>query len=224
MPKIKYILLDAANTLIHKPDLWLNMNKVFKEFGHDIELGVLKKAHKMTSEIVNFPDKTSADFYAGFNSKLLVALGIKTSIELLNALFKACSYLPWKAFDDIEALTKTERKLGILSNFNVSLESKLKEIIPFEFSDIIVSEKLGLRKPQLELYNHAIKVIKLQQNEILYVGDSMELDIVPANTVGLNSCLIDRENYYPKYKNRISSFNEINNYIKQLEKCLNKRN
>jgi len=32
MSKIKFIYFDAANTLIHKPDLWLKFDEVLKKY------------------------------------------------------------------------------------------------------------------------------------------------------------------------------------------------
>jgi FMN phosphatase YigB (HAD superfamily) len=42
------------------------------------------------------------------------------------------------------------------------------------------------------------------------VGDSIKLDIEPALNLGLNAFLIDRENYHPALKNRITSLNDLN--------------
>jgi len=43
----KYILFDAANTLIHKPALWENLLQVLEKNGHAIPPELLKK--KITS-------------------------------------------------------------------------------------------------------------------------------------------------------------------------------
>ena len=103
---MKYLLFDAANTLIYKPNLWERILKVLQDNGYKINETELKLRHKLLSEIINFPDTTSRDFYEEFNSELLMALGIIPNENLLKELFEECSYLPWQAFDDCEEIKK----------------------------------------------------------------------------------------------------------------------
>ena len=63
MHTIKYILFDAANTLIHKPSLWANYLNVLHGFGFDVTASELKSKHKLISELISFPDVTSQKFY-----------------------------------------------------------------------------------------------------------------------------------------------------------------
>ena len=104
MQNIKYILFDAANTVIHKPVLWPSMQAVLLKYGYTVPEEKLKLHHKLLSEVVNFPDRTSKEFYLYFNAELLMSLGIIPSEEILNDLFAACSYLPWERFNDTEWL------------------------------------------------------------------------------------------------------------------------
>jgi len=124
---MKYLLFDAANTLIYKPNIWERILKVLQDNGYKINETELKLRHKLLSEIINFPDTTSRGFYEEFNSELLMALGIIPDENLLKELFEACSYLSWKAFDDCEEIKKLSvRVLGsdrILSPLNQSWDS-----------------------------------------------------------------------------------------------------
>lgn len=217
MKEVKYILFDAANTLIHKPALWQRINAVLVDHGYNIPEEQVKRTHKIVSEIINFPDKTSEEFYLKFNSKLLFALGIIPSEKILKDLFNACTYLPWQAFADSNSLRDIKIGLGVISNFNKSLEGILKDLIPVNFSHIIISENYSVRKPAPEFYKLALNSIGCTPSEILYIGDSLELDIYPAKGLGINTCLIDREGFFPLYQNRISSCEQINEFIKKLK-------
>lgn len=217
MEKIKYILFDAANTLIHKPVLWEKIEGVLKEHEYTVERKQLKYAHKIVSEIINFPDRTTEAFYAQFNSKLLFSLGILPTQKLLTDLFKACTYLPWSAFEDSLSLKDLKTELGVISNFNISLEKILKDLLPVNFSHIIASENYDVRKPSMEFYQLGIQKTGCQPSEILYIGDSLELDIYPAKALGIHTCLIDREGHFPFYENRISSFDDIEDYMKHIQ-------
>jgi len=207
---INYILLDAANTLIHKPSLWINMTKVLEESGYIIDLSELKMKHKIISELIQFPDVTSEKFYNTFNKELLLSMGILPTDSILSKLFHSCKYLPWEIFDDIHYLSEVNLPIGVLSNFNSSLTELLKNKIPeIKFKHIIISETEGVSKPNSSFYQKAIEKIGLQPNEILYIGDSLKLDIEPAIQIGFEALLIDRNSYYKLSKQRIESFKEI---------------
>ena len=202
---MKYLLFDAANTLIYKPNLWERILKVLQDNGYRINETELKLRHKLLSEIINFPDTTSRGFYEEFNSELLMALGIIPNENLLKELFEACSYLPWQAFD---------MKKAVVSNFNSSLQEKLEGLIGENiFDEYIVSEKENLRKPSLEFYARALEKLNANASEIIYIGDSLKLDIIPAKKLGIKALLIDRDNIYPSAKDRITNFSEIKNYL-----------
>lgn len=210
---IKYVLFDAANTLIHKPTLWTSMLSVFNKYGYSVSTEKLKANHKLISEVVDFPDRTSKDFYHYFNAELALSLGVLPTEEILAELFSSCSYLPWQKFSDTEWLTNCKQPIGVLSNFNNSLPNILNELFGNLFSNIIASENLSIRKPDIAFYMHAVEVIGFEPNQILYVGDSLKLDILPAASVGFNAYLIDRLNIYTGFEKRITSFNELNSII-----------
>ncbi len=211
---MKYLLFDAANTLIYKPNLWERILKVLQDNGYKINETELKLRHKLLSEIINFPDTTSRSFYEEFNSELLMALGIIPNEKLLKELFEACSYLPWKAFNDCEKIKKLDIKKAVVSNFNSSLREKLEGLIGENiFDEYIVSEKENLRKPSLEFYARALEKLNAEAGEIIYIGDSLKLDVIPAKKLGIKALLIDRDNIYPSAKDRITNFSEIKNYL-----------
>lgn len=211
MNHIKYILFDAANTLIYKPDLWKNFSKVLKDYGFTVDTNDLQLKHKILSEIIDFPDVTSKGFYDEFNSKLLNSLGVIEDEAILNDIFEACKYLPWTPFEDVKELSKIENiPLGVLSNFNKNLRNLLQEKLPdIHFKDVIISEEEKVAKPNLEFYHIALEKIGLKANEILYIGDSLKLDVIPALKVGFNVRLIDRQQHYKNSKYSMNSLKEL---------------
>ncbi|WP_300691391.1 HAD family hydrolase [Chryseobacterium sp.] len=211
---MKVLLLDAANTLIYKPSLWDKIIETLQSNGFRVDKESLFLRHKIISEIINFPDRTSKDFYSEFNAELLLALGIIPTKKILDDIFSACSYLPWAAFDDCQVLKELNIKKAVLSNFNSTLKSLTDQLIGKNiFDEFIISENENCRKPSKEFYQLAIERLDTHPTNILYIGDSLKLDIIPAQELGINTLLIDRENIFPQAKNRISSFNEIIQYI-----------
>ncbi len=203
------LLLDAANTLIHKPSFARKFLSVLESHSITVDSDRFVYHHKLLSEAIEFPDKTSKDFYAEFNSMLLYSLGIITESQLLDEIFKACSYLPWEAFDDVTELKNWPGQISVLSNFHSGLTEILNECVPSVFSSMIISEKSTYRKPDPRFYQEAIEKLSCKPEDIIYIGDSPKLDLHPAQMVGMNAWLIDRTNFYPASDRRISSFAEI---------------
>lgn len=203
------LLLDAANTLIHKPDLYGRFLSVLNSYGHHPEPAAFAKQHRLLTELIVFPDKTSRDFYRHFNTELLYSLGILPEEPLLNAIFDACSYLPWKAFDDVRFLDQWDGPIGVLSNFHSGLRDILEELLPGRFSSLIISENSQFRKPEAGFFQEAIARFGGNPAGITYVGDSIRLDLEPGLKSGMNAWLIDRDSTFPACRRRIQGFDHL---------------
>lgn len=210
---MKYVLFDVAGTLLYKPSFYVKMEEVLQQFGHAVDPKRLQYHHKILSESIFFPDRTNADFYSHFNRELLYSLGILPTDEMLETIFNSCSYLPWEKFDDTHFLNEIKVPVGIISNFNSTLKEKLKSFFEIEFSDIFVSEELGVAKPSLDFYGKALEKIGIEPSEIIYVGDSIKLDLEPASKLGMKAMLIDRDDYFPLQQNRISTLTDLKKWL-----------
>ena len=210
---IRYILFDAANTLIHKPLFWNRMEAVFRRHGLRVDGRTLRVHHKLISELIEFPDKTSAEFYHQFNSELLLSLGILPEDALLKDIFDSCTYLPWEKFDDTAILSRAGLPMGVLSNFNNGLGRVMNDLFGDVFTDIIVSEERQLRKPDAAFYHLAQEAIGLPADQILYIGDSLKLDILPGMRMGWNVLLIDRLEIFTAAPLSIPSLERIKDYL-----------
>jgi len=211
--QIKYLLFDAANTLIHKPLVWERMLSVLQNHGIDINSYKLQTNHKLLSETIEFPDKTSVGFYNKFNAELLLSLGIIPSEILLADIFKSCTYLPWQKFEDTDFISELKIPVGVVSNFNNGLGQILNDLFGNIFTDIIVSEEKQLRKPDLAFYQLAQDAVSLQPQEILYVGDSLKLDMMPGLQMGWNVLLIDRLNLFEASPYAITSLKKLTDIL-----------
>lgn len=208
---MKYLLLDVAGTLLGKPTLLPTMIEALSRHGHQVDQEKLKYHHKIFSETIFFPDRTSEAFYQNFNRELLLSVGIIPTDEVLKDVFGSCSYLPWVPFADTEVLKDIQVPMGIISNFNTTLKDKLEANFNVTFAHVLVSEELGIHKPSVEFYRRAIDQIGLPPEDIVYVGDSIKLDLEPALKMGLRALLVDRDDYFPLQKNRIRSLADLKN-------------
>ncbi|MES2762438.1 MAG: HAD family hydrolase [Bacteroidota bacterium] len=210
-----HLLLDAANTIIYKPKFYTTFVDVVNANAQtNIEIEELSKIHKIISECFTFPDKTSKEFYYDFNKELLYAFGIVPSAALLNTLFTSCSYLPWEKYEDTKWLNEINCEKSVLSNFHNGLKDIMELLFPGQFQSLTISENENCRKPDVNFYLAAVKKLDIDPSEIVYVGDSVKLDLEPAMAVGMKAFLIDRGNYYPHCRHRISSFRDLAEKIK----------
>jgi FMN phosphatase YigB (HAD superfamily) len=213
---VEHVLFDAANTLIHKPAIWPIWHEVLHSHGVVVEELELRRIHKLTSETVRFPDRTDGAFYTSFNANVLYNLGVLPTECLLNDLFLGMHKLDWKAFEDASAIPGIKVPVSVASNFDTTLTSKLEKHFDFRFHKVVVSEDVGYRKPSEAFYQKVVETLDAEPSKVLYIGDSLELDIHPAEKIGMRAFLIDREGFYSSFENRIGSMHEINALIKQI--------
>src|SRR5690606_28654925 len=112
--KYDLLLLDAANTLMHKPTLWTSFVEVLNKYNINVEESELRKKHKILSEVIHFPDRTNKEFYIRFNREVLLSLGIIPTEQMLDDVFSACTYLPWESFVYANALYQLKIELSML--------------------------------------------------------------------------------------------------------------
>ena len=211
---IKSVFFDVANTLLEKPELFSRITGALEMNGHVVSQNDLRHVHKFLAEAFVFPDKTSREFYSDFNSHLLYALGIAPSEKILNDIFEACTYLPWRAFDDTAALSNIALPVGVLSNWDSSLREKLQQHFTVDFKWILCSQVEGVKKPNPLFFKRMMDESGLEPSEILFVGDSMKLDVHPALQLGVKAVLIDRQNHFPNANvSRIQNLEEINQWL-----------
>lgn len=93
--------------------------------------------------------------------------------------------------------------LGILTNGPTNHQkAKIKQLA---ISDLIpnkyhfISGKLGLNKPNPDIFDHVSKMMTINPNELIYVGDSYENDVVGAKQANWTSLWIN------KYQKNITS-------------------
>lgn len=81
-------------------------------------------------------------------------------------------------------------KLYVASNGILSMQLsrlKLAGLLPY-FSDLFVSDDIGYSKPNVNFFSECLKRCNLHSDEILFVGDSLEADMLGANNSVLDAC------------------------------------
>jgi putative hydrolase of the HAD superfamily len=85
-------------------------------------------------------------------------------------------------------------KIGVVSNGLPDVQyRKLDKLGLHRFNCIILSEEIGIRKPDPRIFLLAAAKIGVQPQECLYIGDSYARDIVGAGQAGMMTCWFDRK-------------------------------
>ncbi|MFA3782871.1 HAD family hydrolase [Melioribacteraceae bacterium 4301-Me] len=95
----------------------------------------------------------------------------------------------------LESLSSTY-KLGIISNYYGNLETELEELsLKKYFKVIIDSAVVGVRKPDLKIFEIAINQTNALPSETIVIGDSYEKDISPAKLLGCFTIWINNKGW-----------------------------
>jgi putative hydrolase of the HAD superfamily len=146
---------------------------------------------------------TQREFWVGFYRQVLADLGHEGR-ELADALFEAFSDpAAYRLFDDVrpalDELASRGIKLGVVSNFEPWLEDILDlQGIGDRFAAVAISGKLGVAKPDPEIFKAALTEAAADPEATVHVGDQPVNDVAAARAVGITPVLIDRYARHPE--------------------------
>ncbi|MBS3123922.1 HAD family hydrolase [Candidatus Woesearchaeota archaeon] len=126
---------------------------------------------------------------------------------------------PYPETEAILKELKESHALALISNTDcISIERVMEKFsLKQIFDKIFLSYKLGLIKSEPEFLKTALEELKLEKEDVLVVGDSLQSDIYPAKKMGIKAILVDRKNKRD-YELKITSLNELPELIKRLNK------
>jgi len=101
------------------------------------------------------------------------------------------------AYDIIRYLS-SKYKLYVASNGMLTMQqSRLKQanLFPY-FSDLFVSDDIGYEKPDIHFFEECLQRSGLKNKDVLFIGDSLEADILGAHTSGIDTCWYNPTNIF----------------------------
>ncbi|MDD2376220.1 MAG: YjjG family noncanonical pyrimidine nucleotidase [Clostridia bacterium] len=207
MENIKVVFFDADNTLIDHKEcerqalvyLFNNMEVEYKEEYQNIFSPLDRElwdsiAHgTCTVSKEDIPQYRFKKFFEVLDIKYdnfyeankLFQDGLSNSSALLNNAEEIVKYLYDKGY-----------KLYVVTNGLVRLQkprimnSRISEFI----SDILVSEEVGAYKPDPKIFNILLDRIKMNTNNVIMIGDSLEKDIQGAKNANIKSIWYNYKN------------------------------
>ena len=203
MNDVKAIGFDLFNTLITADpgalgEAMQRLTASLEESGFKFEPEPFRKAYREAA--LRFVTESKAQGKETHNrfwiSAALASLGqnvepddvvISKAVEAyFSAFFDYCRLIP-KTIEMLGRLQGSYR-LGLLSNFThgPAVEGLLDRLglTPF-FETILVSGEIGYRKPHPLVFEMLVKNLGVEKHQILYVGDSLDPDVLGATQSGL---------------------------------------
>ncbi len=238
--KPKMILFDYGQTLVNEaPFAGKKATAAVMEYAIENPYGKTPKEIQAEATALNRefgkidPDRRhlfqiEVPYYA-FAAYLYESNGIKLSISYQQAekiFWDAAS--PGTATEGIKeflAFLKAEGiRTGVISNISYSgeaLKTRLGEVLPeADFEFIIASSEYVFRKPNPRIFRLALEMAGLKPEEVWYVGDQYECDIVGARNVGMlpvwYTAVVDFEQDFTKEAFKISDWRELQDYVSRL--------
>ena len=118
----------------------------------------------------------------------------KGDIELINRynLPKRVWYMEEEVlYEDVnkclEVLSK-KYKIGIIANQELGTKKRLEQWDILKYIDLVIaSAEEGVAKPDVKIFEIALKRAGCESNKAVMVGDRIDNDIVPAKKIGMNT-------------------------------------
>ncbi|MBI2543282.1 MAG: HAD family phosphatase [Candidatus Aenigmarchaeota archaeon] len=198
---IKVFVFDVGGVITKDPmaHIYKAVDREFKTSTEDIE----KAYDKLKSPVET--DKISAkEFWA----RLSKELGIKDTNLLkktwMNSFVKATAPVDKSVVKIIKEIKNEGYRVAALSNTIRAHERLHRKLGHYKFFEpVFLSCRLGMRKPNIGIYKHAVKRLKVKAGECVFIDDKSE-NVASARKAGMNAVL---------FKNAIQLKKELKRYL-----------
>jgi putative hydrolase of the HAD superfamily len=179
--------------------------------------------YKAYAEIVNEPDIEKAkqgymELYKkyGSNSAVFSSLGKQSDFWQLtfDNLDLASVLKPDPVISSTLEKLSNMIPISVFTNFKPEKIDNVLDILGIDkefFTHMISGDDVTDRKPALEGFHKIIQLSGIPADQILYVGDRVDVDIKPAKAVGMQTCLLWQSS--PEADYSTNDFAEILKFI-----------
>jgi len=220
--------LDAMINLglkIDKPKAVRILHEIVKEYGSNSSKHYnyfIRRLNQMEDNIA----------YLSYNDqyKYIAAAVMAYHAEKVNSI---------KLYDDVEDNLRRLKDLSIktaiitdgipIKQYEKILRLNVDKLIDL----VVISDEIGIKKPNPELFKYCLKKFGVEGHETIYVGDRIDKDIIPANLNNIYSIYLHRGGKYDNYQTdfkaqgdlkpdyEISNLNELFDIINKIDNIEN---
>lgn len=206
---IRVIAFDAVGTLIYaEPSVTVAYCRILNELsGRTVDEAFVRRvlgmrlAERSSHDDLRTNEASERQFWYDLIAELVPdADRVDACFSALYDHFGVASN--WRCYDDVAAtlngLKSAGLQLVLASNFDERLNAVcvgLQELS--EISRVIISSKIGWRKPAPEFFDIVCRQTSCRPDQILFVGDDLLNDIHGAKQAGMATAWIDRKGQPP---------------------------
>lgn len=110
-------------------------------------------------------------------------------------------------------LEKIQLPMALVTNFYGNMHTVLEEFgLSHLFKEVVESSVVGVRKPDPDIFRLGVKALRLEPQETVMIGDSPDKDILPAQSIGCSTILLQGKSWSEVHctpDQTISSLSEI---------------
>ena len=110
-------------------------------------------------------------------------------------------------------LEKIQLPMALVTNFYGNMHTVLEEFgLSHLFKEVVGSSVVGVRKPDPDIFRLGVKALRLEPQETVMIGDSPDKDILPAQSIGCSTILLQGKSWSEVHctpDQTISSLSEI---------------
>ena len=203
---IKGILIDFGGTIDSDGVHWFNAFQDAYTMVADVPRDLLWDAYVNTERTLGVNPIITPDFT--FRQTLQVKLFLQSDYlqskdvyipeSAQNAILDLCYN---RVINHISTVSKPVlEKLGLpmvlVTNFYGNMHTVLDEFgLSHLFKDVIESSVVGVRKPDPEIFRLGVKALGLEPSQTVMIGDSLDKDIIPAQSIGCKTVWLQGKNW-----------------------------
>ncbi len=206
---IKAVLFDMGGTLIkvdveHPGEVF---QRILTSLGISSSLDGIKTAFlnaekeaKDLNLLSSWGRMNCEEYWNQWDALVLKHLGIAESVELGRLVqSKWFDFADFALYSEVRdflmELRQRGLKLGLISNGyeeEIHLVLQKANLEKATFDIIVGVDTVQCMKPNPDIFEYALRKLKVRPEEALFVGDNVELDYKGAKNVGMHPLLIDR--------------------------------
>ena len=207
---IKAVFFDLDGTLCDSDTAWSiaqrEMFQLFRKQYPNVSEEALAEAwrnvhqelfNQLDSGEISMADVRDSRFQGLFRK---LNLPIDKIMEGLSGFFCSRYLTSLRLYEDVTVLEKLQAyHIGIITNgaHDEHTDSQLSKVrhlgLDERIQSLTISGEIGVRKPKIEIFKVACERADVSPREALFVGDTIENDIVGANRAGMMSVFINRK-------------------------------
>lgn len=207
---IKAVFFDLDGTLCDSDTAWdiaqREMFQLLRKYYPDVSEETLTAAwrtiHQELFQQLNAGKCSMAEVRDSRFQCLFRELDLPTNsvMEEINDFFCSRYLTSLRLYEDAEVLEELHvSHIGIITNgaHDEHTDSQLSKVrhlgLSKRIQSLTISGEIGVRKPNIEIFEVACERADVLPEEAIFVGDTVENDIVGANRAGMTSVFINRK-------------------------------